>query len=214
MVGGTMLYAQALREGLIGPAAGRRRGARAHRGAARASSAGRRCTPSWRASTRRPRRGCRPNDSQRIQRALEVFELTGAPLSQLQGAPQRAARCGWRRSRCCPRTAPNCTGASSSASTRCSPPASSTKCGALMARGDLDPDLPALRSVGYRQAWRHLRGETTPARSSAPRRSPPRGSWPSGRSPGCARCTTRVRVDPFADGALESMRKIVADARP
>ena len=29
---------------------------------------------------------------------------------------------------------------------------------ALRARGDLHPDLPALRSVGYRQAWQHLDG--------------------------------------------------------
>jgi tRNA dimethylallyltransferase len=31
---------------------------------------------------------------------------------------------------------------------------------ALMARPELHPDLPAMRAVGYRQAWRHLRGET------------------------------------------------------
>ncbi|HJU25163.1 MAG TPA: tRNA dimethylallyltransferase, partial [Rhodanobacteraceae bacterium] len=29
----------------------------------------------------------------------------------------------------------------------------------LRARGDLHPELPALRAVGYRQAWRHLEGE-------------------------------------------------------
>ena len=30
---------------------------------------------------------------------------------------------------------------------------------ALQARGDLDPDLPSLRAVGYRQVWQHLAGE-------------------------------------------------------
>jgi len=30
---------------------------------------------------------------------------------------------------------------------------------ALRARGDLDADLPALRCVGYRQAWQALDGE-------------------------------------------------------
>jgi tRNA dimethylallyltransferase len=30
---------------------------------------------------------------------------------------------------------------------------------ALRARGDLDPDLPSLRAVGYRQLWSHLAGE-------------------------------------------------------
>ena len=29
---------------------------------------------------------------------------------------------------------------------------------ALRARGDLDPDLPSLRSVGYRQLWEHIEG--------------------------------------------------------
>jgi tRNA dimethylallyltransferase len=29
----------------------------------------------------------------------------------------------------------------------------------LMARGDLYPDLPSIRAVGYRQVWEHLRGD-------------------------------------------------------
>jgi tRNA dimethylallyltransferase len=29
----------------------------------------------------------------------------------------------------------------------------------LMARGDLHADLPAIRAVGYRQVWEHLRGD-------------------------------------------------------
>ncbi len=28
----------------------------------------------------------------------------------------------------------------------------------LRERGDLKPDLPAIRAVGYRQAWEHLDG--------------------------------------------------------
>ena len=31
---------------------------------------------------------------------------------------------------------------------------------ALMARGDLEPDMPSMRCVSYRQAWEHLAGET------------------------------------------------------
>ena len=30
---------------------------------------------------------------------------------------------------------------------------------ALYARGDLGPDLPSIRSVGYRQVWQYLRQE-------------------------------------------------------
>jgi len=29
----------------------------------------------------------------------------------------------------------------------------------LYQRGDLSPDLPAIRAVGYRQLWQHLAGE-------------------------------------------------------
>jgi tRNA dimethylallyltransferase len=31
----------------------------------------------------------------------------------------------------------------------------------LRQRGDLTPDLPSMRSVGYRQAWAHLEGTRT-----------------------------------------------------
>jgi tRNA dimethylallyltransferase len=34
---------------------------------------------------------------------------------------------------------------------------------ALRARGDLHADLPAIRAVGYRQAWEHLDGLTNPS---------------------------------------------------
>lgn len=102
------------------------------------------------------------NDSQRIQRALEVFEISGRPLSDWQGdAAERR-------------------------------PASSTEfikvalqipqrqllhqrietrldvmfrngfvdeVARLMQRPGLTPDLPAMRAVGYRQVWAHLAGE-------------------------------------------------------
>ena len=31
----------------------------------------------------------------------------------------------------------------------------------LMKRGDLTPELPSMRCVGYRQAWEHLEGKTS-----------------------------------------------------
>jgi tRNA dimethylallyltransferase len=31
----------------------------------------------------------------------------------------------------------------------------------LRRRGDLHPDLPAVRAVGYRQLWQHLEGESS-----------------------------------------------------
>src|SRR4029434_9392727 len=90
IVGGTMLYAKALREGLSNlpsadaeirartpPEAGRLGWPALHARLAKVDPA---------TATRLP-----PNDAQRIQRALEVYTLTGVPLSQLQGAPQAPA---------------------------------------------------------------------------------------------------------------------------
>ena len=107
-----------------------------------------------------------PADSQRIQRALEVYRVSGQPLSyfhaQQDAIKKEAAR------------ADN-TGASTLFSLE---PTDRTwlhgriaqrfdlmlqggfldEVKALMARGDLHPDLPSMRCVGYRQAWEALTG--------------------------------------------------------
>jgi tRNA dimethylallyltransferase len=101
-----------------------------------------------------------PNDSQRIQRALEVYRLTGRALSALHGrghTPPPASRFAampmvsleprdraWLHQRIAQRFD------------------SMLALGlldevrALRARGDLHPDLPSMRCVGYRQAWQAL----------------------------------------------------------
>ncbi|MEO7323550.1 MAG: tRNA (adenosine(37)-N6)-dimethylallyltransferase MiaA [Dokdonella sp.] len=100
----------------------------------------------------------RPGDTQRIQRALEVIRLTGQPLSALQGGPPE--RLPWRvlkialvptdRAPLHARIA--------------------ERFDAMLAAGFLDEarrlragaafdaDLPAMRAVGYRQAWPFLEG--------------------------------------------------------
>ena len=101
-----------------------------------------------------------PNDPQRVTRALEIFQLTGQPMSIL-----------WRAQTPAPLI------------TRpiklVLAPADRTKLHAviadrfhdmlnrgfinevraLRARGDLTPAKPALRAVGYREIWRYLDGE-------------------------------------------------------
>jgi tRNA dimethylallyltransferase len=156
VVGGTMLYAKALRDGLSAlPSANA--GVRA-RIEARAQEHG---WPALHAELARldPATAARlpAADSQRIQRALEVIELTGTPLSQLQHAPRRpdltlttiallpADRADLHRRIVQRFDAMLAAGFLDEVR-------------ALKARGDLDPDLPALRSVGYRQAWAHLSG--------------------------------------------------------
>ena len=111
LVGGTMLYFKALHEGLsaLPPAdpALRARDRRARRG----RTAGRRCTPSSRGSIPVTAARLAPSDAQRIQRALEVYALTGTPLSRAAGRAGDRRRAGRARSRsrCCRPTARGCT---------------------------------------------------------------------------------------------------------
>ena len=159
VVGGTMLYAKALREGLSDlPAADAAMRARID---ARARELG---WPALHAelAQRDPVTAARlpPNDSQRIQRALEVIELTGVPLSHLQNAPQRPAL-ALQTIALLPADRAELHRRIEARFDAMLAAGFLDEVRALMARGDLDPDLPALRSVGYRQAWAHLAGETT-----------------------------------------------------
>jgi len=159
LVGGTMLYAKALREGLSElPSADPEVRARIE-GEARELG--------WPALHARlaqvdPAAAARlkPNDSQRIQRALEVYETAGSPMSELVRTD----------------TAPTL-----KLSTVALLPADRTllrdriaqrfdamldaglleEVRTLHARGDLHPNLPSMRSVGYRQAWRFVEDQCT-----------------------------------------------------
>ncbi|MCX8115389.1 MAG: tRNA (adenosine(37)-N6)-dimethylallyltransferase MiaA [Burkholderiaceae bacterium] len=154
VVGGTMLYAKALREGLSAlPSADREVRARIE---ARAKEIG---WPGLHAELARvdPATAQRlpPNDSQRIQRALEVFELTGVPMSALLAATDRPplalatiALLPHDRAELHRRIEQRFDAMLAAGFL--------DEVRALMARGDLNPDLPALRAVGYRQAWEHL----------------------------------------------------------
>jgi len=99
-----------------------------------------------------------PNDPQRIQRALEVWRVSGQPISRwqvptaplpnpiLRLAVTPAQREGLHR-RIEARF-----GAMLSAGLV-------DEVRALRERHDLHADLPSMRAVGYRQAWQHLEGE-------------------------------------------------------
>ncbi len=101
-----------------------------------------------------------PGDAQRVQRALEVFRITGTPLSALQGA-RVAAAAEYRfvslalipaeRSvlhRRIERRFEAMLAAGLVAELE-----------ALRRKYALAPELPAMRCVGYRQAWEHLQGD-------------------------------------------------------
>jgi tRNA dimethylallyltransferase len=158
LVGGTMLYAKALRDGLSDlppaqPALRARLEAEAKASGWPALHA--RLAELDPASAQR----LRPNDSQRIQRALEICETTGQPMARLLGATAPARRLytvgllpadrAELHRRIEQRFDQMLAAGLLEEVTR------------LRARGDLHAALPALRSVGYRQAWRHLEGATS-----------------------------------------------------
>jgi tRNA dimethylallyltransferase len=158
LVGGTMLYFRALRRGL------------AHMPSADAdvragidAEAAQRGWPALHADLARidPLAAGRiqPNDAQRIQRALEVHRLTGRTLSELHAATVppapdlRFAAYAWA-----PADRERLYAAIESRFTQMMRDGLLDEVRALHARGDLHADLPAIRSVGYRQLWEHLSG--------------------------------------------------------
>jgi len=158
IVGGTLLYLRALRDGLASlPRANRTVRAAIDRDGERLG---------WAALHERlrnidPAAAARiaPSDRQRIQRALEVHELTGRPITELQRAlaspdgpgifavalvpADRAALAERIERRFDAMVAQGFV----------------AEVEGLRARNDLTPDLPSLRSVGYRQIWAHLDGD-------------------------------------------------------
>jgi len=101
-----------------------------------------------------------PNDPQRIQRALEVYLITGEPLSVwLRQAP--AANFPYRAVKLAVAPAGRDV-LRQRIAVRFEAMLEAgllAEVQALMARGDLDPSLPSIRAVGYRQAWAYLAGD-------------------------------------------------------
>lgn len=159
LTGGTMLYARALTQGLssLPPAVP----------AVRAQLKSEARAIGWPAMHARlavfdPVTAARlePNDAQRIQRAIEVWRITGSPISALQTAadsppafPHRALMLGLmpaERSLLHDRIARRFEGM--------------LACGlvdelaGLRKKFALSADMPSMRAVGYRQVWEYLDG--------------------------------------------------------
>lgn len=168
LVGGTMLYVKALREGLDEiPASDPQVRATLD---ARAAAEG---WPALHAELARvdPATAARlaPRDAQRIQRALEVFLTSGRPLSsfhgRLGGEPKKVeagaeawplvalepGSRAWLHARIAARFDAMLAGGFLE------------EVRGLRARGDLHPGLPSMRCVGYRQAWEALERGSPPA---------------------------------------------------
>ena len=161
LCGGTLLYYKALREGLNAlPAAD---------AATREQldeEARTRGWPAMHAELARvdPETAARlsPNDSQRLQRALEIWRTSGTPMSHWLRHPAQPVLPGWQFATL-----------SLEPSTRsvlhdriAQRFQAMMKAGfleevqRLHERHDLNPGLPSIRCVGYRQLWDHLDGRT------------------------------------------------------
>jgi tRNA dimethylallyltransferase len=108
-----------------------------------------------------------PADSQRIQRALEVFRISGLPLSHFHARQSRTSDDAvadaaplisleptdraWLHTRIAERF------------DKMLAAGLVEEVQALRARGDLHPDLPSMRCVGYRQVWEVLDGHSPQA---------------------------------------------------
>ena len=101
-----------------------------------------------------------PNDPQRIQRALEVHAVTGRPLSELQQRPGETMPYRALKLVLAPPDRATLHAHIDRRFLQMLETGLVEEVERLVARGDLDPELPSMRSVGYRQVWRWLRGET------------------------------------------------------
>ena len=158
LVGGTMLYFKALREGLSELPAGDPQ--------VRAAIDARAAREGWEALHRElagidPSTAARlaPGDSQRIQRALEVFAITGQPLSTLQGG-RRAVHAGeFEAFALMPQDRADLHARIAARLDDMLAAGLVDEVRGLRRRFALSDDLPSMRCVGYRQVWQTLSGE-------------------------------------------------------
>jgi tRNA dimethylallyltransferase len=160
IVGGTMLYYRALISGLDAlPQAD---------AAARAqinAEAAARGWPALHAELERidPKSARRisPGDTQRIQRALEVWRLTGKPLSALQGQTRAGLPFALKAFALVPQDRAALHERIAQRFDAMLKDGLVDELKALRARYRLTAGMPSMRAVGYRQAWQFLEGELT-----------------------------------------------------
>ena len=211
VAGGTMLYFRALAEGLSAlPAA---------HPAVRAEIDARATREGWPALHAQLARvdpptaaRLQPTDAQRIQRALEVWQVAGVPLSALQG--RRAASSEALGTTVRIALVPS--------DRRRLHDVIARRFDAMLAAGlveevrslrqryELRADLPSMRCVGYRQAWEYLDGAidapTLRTRAIAATRQLAKRqfTW--------LRATEATALDPFASDVYASLLALVASA--
>lgn len=101
-----------------------------------------------------------PNDPQRISRALEVIELTGRKMSELQ-RQNKDQELAYRVLKiiACPQPRAVLHERIEMRFRQMLEEGFMSEMETLRKRGDLEPEMPSMRCVGYRQAWNFLEGE-------------------------------------------------------
>jgi len=158
LVGGTMLYFKALREGLSElPESDAALRARID------AEAAERGWPAMHAELAKidasTAMRLKPNDAQRIQRALEIYRVTGKPMSQLLGRARSALPFRLLELALVPSDRAELHRRIESRFDAMLERGLVEELRALRERHTLRPGLPSMRCVGYRQAWQHLEGE-------------------------------------------------------
>lgn len=98
------------------------------------------------------------NDSQRINRALEVYRLTGQTMTVLQRQKQPLLPYQFHQFAIAPTDRKVLHDRIEKRFNIMLDQGFKNEVSALYQRGDLHPDLPSIRCVGYRQMWEHLAG--------------------------------------------------------
>ncbi len=102
-----------------------------------------------------------PNHSQRLSRALEVYRIKGQPMSSFHETLEGGVggEYAWVQIALNPSDRQSLHKRIAERFDLMISHGLVEEVQLLMARGDLNKDLPAIRAVGYRQAWEHLSGE-------------------------------------------------------
>lgn len=162
LVGGTMLYFKALRDGLadMPPTNFELRAQIESRAAEQGWPA---LYEELRAVDPATAAQLHPNHSARIERALQIYHATGVPMSQYHLAQEESGFC--RRFNLCqigvlPRERQVLHTRIEQRLEQMFEQGFVEEVEKLYVRGDLNSELPSIRAVGYRQLWSYFEGET------------------------------------------------------
>jgi len=99
------------------------------------------------------------NDPQRLQRALEVYEITGETITDLHRLKRSECPFHLVEVAIMPTDRKALHQRIAERFEKMLARGFMAEVQELYERGDLSPDLPSIKAVGYRQAWAHLQGE-------------------------------------------------------